>query len=518
MNDQLKDKIKAVLREDNIELEDLTQQSIDELAQQISVYHQELYYQNQELLRTQSSLRDSENMFKSLFYNAPIPYVIYDEHGTILMLNHSFETLINDREANIIRQDIAKYVHVNDQDQFYIGTRKVLKNKTPVEIEIILVNSQQQHFDIQMTSSYWKHDNQSFILSALLNITELNNRTKEIEQLSIRDQLTDLFNRRYYENAIVKIDNELNYPITIMMADVNGLKIFNDTFGHEVGDELLRVFSQSLKSVFRENEIITRTGGDEFVVILPRCNEVEAEQIANRLIKKIENVEVNKIKLSVAVGYATKENAHQHLEQIHSLAENRMYRNKTFMRESKRNQIITSMLQTLHERFPNEKQHSERISELSVKVANEMNFSPYKINRLKTACLLHDIGKIAIESSILNKEGPLDKQEREIVQKHPEIGYRILKSVPEFSSVAEIILFHHERVDGKGYPEGLTDKSIPIESKIISVVDSYDAMVSSRPYRKNPLTHQQAINELITNSGTQFDNNIVNIFIKIITP
>lgn len=171
--------------------------------------------------------------------------------------------------------------------------------------------------------------------------------------------------------------------------------------------------------------------------------------------------------------------------------------------------------EVLNQKNWREEQHCERVSRLCEAIGIAIALSPSKVIELKTAGLFHDIGKIGIDKNILNKPGKLTDIEMRNMERHPEIGYHILKSINEFSSIAEFVLCHHERIDGKGYPRNLNGDDVPIQSKIISIADSFDAMTSERSY-KNKLNTNEAINEVIKHSGTQFDVDIANVFIDYI--
>jgi len=194
-------------------------------------------------------------------------------------------------------------------------------------------------------------------------------------------------------------------------------------------------------------------------------------------------------------------------------AESYMYRKKLFESPSMRGKTINTIITTLHEKNKREELHSRRVSQLCEKMGEAMEYSEDKIKELKLVGLLHDIGKIAIEEGILNKPGKLTHDEWDEIKKHPEIGYRILSTVNDLSEMAEYVLAHHERWDGNGYPKGLKAEEIPVESRIIAIADTYDAIVSERSYR-SALSKEFAIEELIKNKGAQFCPELVNIFIK----
>lgn len=337
---------------------------------------------------------------------------------------------------------------------------------------------------------------------------------KLIEALSYRDQLTGLYNRRFYEEELQRLDTSRNLPISLVLLDVNGLKLTNDAFGHQSGDELLKRVAKIVFECCRTDDIISRIGGDEFIILLPRTPTEDAEIIVERIYSRIEYETMDAIKLSVSIGHATKSTMDQSVSDIFTLAEDNMYRKKLHESQSMRHQTVKAIVKTLNEKSVREKVHSDEVSRISKQIGLAMGLSSEKIKELEIASLLHDIGKISIPDSILNKNGSLTESEYIEVKRHSECGYQILKSVDSYSSLAEIVLHHHERWDGEGYPYGLKGDEIPLLSRIITVADAYEAMISDRPFR-NGRSHESAIAEIKACAGSQFDPMIVAAFLKI---
>ena len=209
----------------------------------------------------------------------------------------------------------------------------------------------------------------------------------------------------------------------------------------------------------------------------------------------------------------TKTEQSQNLDEIFKEIEDEMYRKKLNESTSMRSKTIDLIITTLYEKNDREMSHSKRVSYLCATLAKVMKFDVDSVKQMETAGLMHDIGKIGIEESIINKPNKLNEDEWDKVKRHSEIGYRILSSVNEFSEIAEYILQHHERYDGKGYPKGLSGEEISLQARIICIVDAYDAMTCSRPYKKS-LTNEEAISELEKHAGTQFDPVIAKLFIE----
>jgi diguanylate cyclase (GGDEF)-like protein len=340
---------------------------------------------------------------------------------------------------------------------------------------------------------------------------------KQYEQsilyLSYKDPLTNLNNRRYYTEEMIRLDDPKFYPFTLISGDINGLKLMNDAFGHDAGDLLLCTVADEFIKVFKDESRISRVGGDEFIILLPNTDKTQAESLIEKFKTNIEKYQIYGTKISISFGFSTKTIDQPNINMLKT-AEDDMYTRKLFEFSSHRNETIKTIIHTLHEKNPREEQHSNRVSQICRSIGELLGMKKDELNLLEAISNLHDIGKIAIDEAILNKPGRLDPSEWEIIKRHPEIGYRILSSSSEYSEIAEDILCHHERYDGKGYPRGIQAEDIPLRARIISIADAYDAMVSERPYRK-PMTHEEAVSEILINKGTQFDPKLVDSFMRL---
>jgi diguanylate cyclase (GGDEF)-like protein/PAS domain S-box-containing protein len=393
----------------------------------------------------------------------------------------------------------------------------VLNNKDrmsiPSHISLFTKNGKKLNISFSAASMKDKGNNTIGTVVAFRDITEQKNIEKELTFLSYNDKLTGLYNRAFFEAELRRLDVKRQLPLSIIMGDVNGLKMVNDTFGHLEGDNLLRKAAEFLKRACRREDIICRLGGDEFVILLPKTKGGVAENIINRIKGFCREDEGFPIKTSIALGYSTKSTEEQDIYFIFKEAEDRMYRNKLSEVKSSRSSIISSLHKSLWEKTHETEEHTQRLQELTMKLGLQLGLSDVVLSDLFILAALHDIGKIGIPDQILNKKARLSLKEWEIMKKHPEIGYRIAQSAPELSPIADKILSHHERWDGNGYPQGLKGEEIPLISRILSIVDAYDVMTNGRPYQP-PLSQDEAMEEIRRCAGTQFDPNIVEIFIK----
>ncbi len=351
------------------------------------------------------------------------------------------------------------------------------------------------------------------IIGSTRDITEQKQAEARIKYLSFYDDLTGLFNRAFFEEELRRLDTERQLPISLILIDVNGLKFVNDAFGHPEGDRILIDTTRIIEESCRREDIICRWGGDEFVILLPQCNEEDVEKICQRIKTIPLKNDRNLIPLSLALGTATKNEINQNIQGILSDAEDRMYRNKLLESKSSRSSILASLQKTLQERTHETEEHELRLQNLALKIGRAIGLSGSELDDLVLLAALHDIGKIAIPDHILKKPGPLSPEEWIIMKSHTEIGYRIALTSPELGLISELILTHHERWDGFGYPKGLEGEEIPLLSRILSIIDAYDAMTNTRPYRK-ATTSEEALAELHKNAGTQFDPELVKTFIE----
>jgi len=360
----------------------------------------------------------------------------------------------------------------------------------------------------------WMDDEIALLMSFANSISgaiSRNNSDSQIEFLSYHDQLTGLYNRRFYEQELIRLDISENLPISIIMGDVNGLKLINDSFGHQMGDLLLKKVGELITKSTRENDIVARLGGDEFIIILPKTDASRTENVINRIKELTKNEKIGGIDISISCGYEIKKTMDQDILEIFKNTEDHMYRHKLHESSSVRSNTIDIIINTLYEKNRREMLHSKRVSELCEMIATKMNFEKDHVNRIKVAGLLHDIGKIGIDENILNKPRELSNDEFKEIERHSEIGYRILSSVNEFSDIANYILEHHEKWDGQGYPKRLKGEEISLQARIIAVADAYDAMTSERSYSE-AISKEEAILEIQKCSGTQFDPQIAKIF------
>ncbi len=375
------------------------------------------------------------------------------------------------------------------------------RKKTIAQIKLSLVNEKLEQYNSNLAAE----------------IEERTRAEQESLYLSYHDALTGLFNRRYYELMLERMDQNENLPLSIVVGDVNGLKLINDAFGHVQGDQVLILAARAIDSQIRENDVAARWGGDEFVILLPNTKMDEAEQIANKIQNEYKTVFLDKVQISISFGVATKYKDDDDIMAVLKIAENTMYQNKNAETEGIRKSTVNTIINAYHAKDELEELHARRVSDMCYDMGIHFGMSDKESNRLKVLGLIHDIGKIAIQDDIMKKEGIYTSQERIEMERHAEIGYRILIASREMSDMAEWVWCHHERWDGSGYPQGLEGEKIPLQARMLAVADSFDAMTSWRPY-KAPLSIEDAFDEMENNAGKQFDPVVVKLFLEKIAP
>jgi diguanylate cyclase (GGDEF)-like protein/PAS domain S-box-containing protein len=468
----------------------------------------------------ETALAKEKNLLETTLISVADGVISTSNKGNIVFLNRVAEYLTGwtqDEARGKSIEEVFNIVNEFTRENSENIVEKVLESGKILELanHTILISKDGIERFIEYSAAPIVQENAESVGVVLVfrDFSEKKQKQEEIKFLSYHDQLTGLHNRRFYEEELKRLDTEKNLPMTIAVGDVNGLKLVNDSFGHAVGDELLKKVAEVLKKGCRADDIIARLGGDEFVFLLPKTDAFEAEQIIKRINDLSIEQKVGSIGISISFGYETKNNVEEKIQDIFKKAEDQMYKKKLFESPSMRGKTIKAIINTLNEKNKREEQHSHRVSALSNSMGEALKLPEYKKEELKTVGLLHDIGKIAIDENILNKQSELTEDEWIEIKRHPEIGYRILSTVNDMSEMAEYVLYHHERWDGNGYPKGLKRDEIPLMSRIIAIVDAYDAMTSVRSYR-SALPHEIAITELQKKAGSQFDPELVSVFLE----
>jgi len=343
---------------------------------------------------------------------------------------------------------------------------------------------------------------------------DLELKEANIRRLMIYDKLTGAYSRAYFEQILDVFFDRFALPAVIVMGDFNGLKLINDTFGHEKGDELLVDGVRIMKAIIGKENVIVRWGGDEFIIILPDMALWDAEALIKKIKLTLKSFRPKTIPFDISFGLAIAGGRDQAINEVIKQAEDMMYTNKLNESKKTRLAIVEFLEKLLWEKDYQTEEHVMRLKDLVDKIGRAIGLSASEIVNLTQVAMLHDIGKIGVPVEILNKPGELTAEEWSLMKKHSEIGYRITQASGELAHISEAILAHHEWWDGRGYPQGLRGEEIPLYSRIVSIVDSYDVMTHDRPYKRT-MNAADALAEIHKWAGIQFDPYLVDVFTEI---
>ena len=457
--------------------------------------------------------------YQALFENSHDAVAESDEKGYIKKVNKRFVNLFEYEEEEIIGKHIDDIVIDEDRKEEGLEiTKKTLENNIIVVEGIRKTKSNRQIYTIVKGVPIIIDGKVIGGFAIYTDITKDKENEMKLKIMAQRDSLTGLFNLNQYGDYINSSNLEDKLPLGIIVSDINGLKFINDSFGHDVGDKLLKIYAKILLNSVRKDDLVFRIGGDEFLILINNTKEDFIKELVQRIQRNIEKFneesEEKMIIVDASLGYSLLYEKEK-LKHEFKKADDMMYRNKMLNKSSNKNTILKVLLSALSEKDYITAGHTDRVLEICKKIAQKMNLDNDKKDKLFLLSEVHDIGKIAIPDSILNKPGKLNDEEWEIMKTHCEKGYRIAINSEELLNVADLILKHHERWDGNGYPLGLKGEDIPIECRILSIIDSYDAMISQRPYNKIK-TKEEAIDEIINGSEKQYDPFLVNVFIKVV--
>ena len=475
----------------------------------------EIFYQN----NINNNLR---HYFSELIDILPVGVMIEDENGIILKVNRAMEKISGYSKDELLNRTVFETVVPDNQEKIARDNIKKILNGEVMMHELPSANSSGEERFIRLQERKIRlPNNEEGIISIQSDITDKIKSEEKIKYASYHDSLTDLYNRSYLEKEIQSLNQDNKLPLALIMADLNGLKLVNDTYGHHEGDKLLQKLAKILKKSCRDNDLIARWGGDEFVILLPETDKKSTKKVVKRINKKIANTflefeDGSKLPLSAAVGYGVKKHYFEDVFKILDDAESQMYKNKLTESRSIKSNILNTLLKTLSEKSQETSSHSNRMAELARKLAESIDLNQNQLNKLSLIAKLHDIGKTVIPEKILNKKDKLTAAEWKEIKTHPAVGNRILNATEEFSHISEEVLSHHERWDGTGYPRGLKEEEIPLLARIITVVDAYDVMTTKLVY-KEAISKKEALKEIAENAGTQFDPKLAKIFVDLMT-
>ena len=454
----------------------------------------------------------SEDIFYSLTNIVSDAIIVADSSRKVVYWNKAAEKIFNFSSAEILGKSLGLIL---PQDMLSVDEKYKLKTREKIH-EVIGRKRNNIKIPLEVSISTWQSQNGLFFTIIVRDITVRKNTEERLRYLSFHDNLTGLYNRFYFDEELKRLDTARQLPLSIIIGDLDGFKLVNDAFGYKEGDELLKNFAKVLKESCRSDDILARWGGDEFVIMLPKTESKVAKEIIERIENNSRILGAGEIPLNISLGFSIKEKPSQSIDTVIKEAENAMKQRK--LMESKRfsNTIIASIEKKLLEKSYRLKEVNERIGKMAVLLGKALKLSKNEMDNLLLLVSFHDVGIVAIKGNVLNKKSKLADKEWQIIMMHPEIGYRIAKSSSQLAHIADAILAHHENWDGSGYPYHLKGSKIPLISRILSIVESYDVMVYGRNYKK-PISKEEAIKELKKLSRKQFDPQLVGKFISILS-
>ncbi|MDD4311793.1 MAG: PAS domain S-box protein, partial [Eubacteriales bacterium] len=476
------------------------------------------FARQQELLESEKKHREISSFLSTLLESIPDHIFYKDKNGVYLGANHAFELASGIQKEHLTgKNDYELYDH--DTAVFFVEKdAEVLEQKQAVRSEetVAYPDGRRVITETLKTPFFNDEGELSGLIGISRDITDRKKKEERIEYLSIHDVMTGLYSRMYFDTELYRVDSENDLPYSVIMGDINALKLTNDLFGHSEGDKLIMETARLLTATCGQS-VIARTGGDEFSVLLPKTDEEKIARVIRRINRAFEEKKQQmcdqNFLLSISLGYATKTNEEQTISEILKTAEEHMYRRKLLEHQSIRSTLLSTIKELLFSKSNETLEHADRMGKLARSLGAELALNETDIVSLELMATLHDIGKIGISNNILSKPGKLDELEWTEIRRHPEIGYRIALTIPELQGIAGYILCHHERWDGKGYPQSIKGEEIPYISRIVSVIDAFDAMTEDRSYHKG-MSSKEAANEIVRCAGTQFDPEIARVFVE----
>ncbi|SMD05483.1 HD domain-containing phosphohydrolase [Sporomusa malonica] len=439
------------------------------------------------------------------------------ETGEILAVNYRLQEWFGYSEKEFKEQGITLISTAANKETALQVIRATVKEGPQPLYERETYDREGRRLILEISSTPVEIDGKTRCLASMRDITSRKQMEEGLEYLRQRDAMTGVYNRAYFETDIIRMQAGKYCYVGIFVCDVDGLKLINDTLGHRQGDDLLKQVAGLLAAGIKAPNYVARIGGDEFAVVLFDSTKEQMEELEQyyRLQVEAYNDESPQLPLSLSIGWALGEET-VHVESVFKTADNNMYRQKLHQSQSVRGSIVQTLMKALEVRDHITEGHADRLSILMEMMGQHLSLPKGTISDLRLFAKFHDIGKVGIPDSILKKPGKLTEDEMNIMRQHCEIGFRIAKSSPDLEPIADWVLKHQEHWNGKGYPLGISGEEIPIQCRILSIVDAYDAMTSDRPYRK-AMSSEDALAEIRRCSGTQFDPVLAEKFINLLS-
>ncbi|MGE5417671.1 MAG: PAS domain S-box protein [Acidobacteriota bacterium] len=472
----------------------------------------------QALKESEQKLSIQVDHLNTLINNLNEVFMTFDREANITFINKKCEECWGYRPVHLVGRSVYELLtedsrHVLEE---MLGTHLNSRGMT-TSYEVSTLHQDGKTVIVRVNSSPIIENGE--VVGGLVLIEDITDRKRaeeELKYLSMHDQLTGLYNRNYFEEEMRRLEKGRYNPVGIVMCDVDGLKLVNDTLGHNTGDVLLTTAAAVLGKCFRNSDVVARVGGDEFAIVVGNCDRGVLERLCERIRSAVEEYNQNHpgLPLSMSLGLAVRSDLSVSLTELFREADNNMYREKLHSSRSARAAIVQTLMKALEARDFLTEGHADRLQDIVAKLGAAAGLHGQSLTDLRLLAQFHDIGKVGIPDRILFKPGRLTADEVQEMQRHSEIGHRIALSAPDLVPIAEWILKHHEWWNGEGYPLGLAGEDIPLECRILAIADAYDAITSDRPYRR-ARPHEKAIEEIERCAGTQFDPRLVAKFLEV---
>ncbi len=465
--------------------------------------------------KAEELLKASEERIRLMTRNIKDVIVETDTNGYYTYVSDSGPNVLGYGQE-LIGQRTFDYIHPDDVEKVLLSFSQISDRNKIARLEYRFRHPKRGYIWVEGTGgTYHNSDNETMVLVTIRDVAERKKAEDALHYLSLHDQLTGLFNRRFFEGELRRFAGAREYPVAIVSADFDGLKLINDTLGHSAGDGYLIAGAGVLKTALRSSDILARVGGDEFALLLPRTTQEDGEKLVARIHHSIDsyNQTTEGLPLSISIGLAVCENSNSSLEETFRRADSAMYQDKFERSKNARTAIIRYLMDSLSEHDKAAKRVTDQVQELSVKLGQALNLNNSLLSKIEQLARVRDLGNITLSGQLLQKTSNLTEKESELIRQHAEIGYRIFSSSPDpvLAGLADLVLKHHENFDGTGYPLGLKGEDIPLECRIIAVCAAYCAMTNPRPYAET-LTPAEAMKELKRCTGTQCDPQVVEVF------